>query len=212
MKERGIQQLDVRMPLDTSADHARGSFTQEDLLQCIRQQFRSPASAAVPPGERLDRAFEGLRVLNEQLAMAERSSSATTTHDPGVAVNVEVTTAYAGMDATYEPDEGVPQKQYFAYRIRISNIGQETVQLLGRHWQILNEEGEMVVEVPRGSRGVVGCTPRLKPGTCFSYYSGTDLEARRGSMRGSFQMVVLDSQQRPIRAFDAEVAPFQFRA
>lgn len=40
-------------------------------------------------------------------------------------VHVEVTTAYVGaqaqLDPTYEAEEGVPQKQYFTYRIRVSN-------------------------------------------------------------------------------------------
>lgn len=46
------------------------------------------------------------------------------------------------------------------------------MQLLGRHWLIQDETGETVVEVARGSKGVVGCTPVIKPGDCFSYYSG----------------------------------------
>ena len=35
-----------------------------------------------------------------------------------------------------------------------------------------NEKGETIVEVARGSKGVVGCTPVIKPGDCFAYYSG----------------------------------------
>lgn len=40
-------------------------------------------------------------------------------------MHVEVTSAYVGpqeqLDPTYEAEEGVPQKQYFTYRIRVSN-------------------------------------------------------------------------------------------
>lgn len=42
--------------------------------------------------------------------------------------------------------------------------------------------------------------------------AGTDLESRVGSMHGSFQMVQLDSNHQPVRAFDAFVAPFRFIA
>jgi uncharacterized protein affecting Mg2+/Co2+ transport len=88
------------------------------------------------------------------------------------------------------------------------------------------------MEVRRGSRGVVGCTPILKPATAFSYYSGTDIATpsrsaadadvatkpvkkdgaqflRCGSMEGSFEMAVLDARGQPAEKFDAEVAQFQ---
>jgi ApaG protein len=84
------------------------------------------------------------------------------------------------------------------------------VQLLGRHWVITDGAGG-VTEVAKGSPGVVGCTPILKPGTCFQYYSGTDLDTRTGTMRGSFQMARLcPTHKTPVDAFDAEVAPFPF--
>lgn len=84
------------------------------------------------------------------------------------------------------------------------------MQLTGRHWIIEDGQG-MLTEVPKGTRGVVGCTPIIKPGTCFQYYSGTDLERAPGLMHGSFQMAVLsDDQQRTLESFDAKIAPFQF--
>lgn len=86
----------------------------------------------------------------------------------------------------------------------------EPVQLLGRHWIIQDRHGTVVTEVPHGTRGVVGCTPIIKPGTCFQYYSAADLESAPGTMRGSFQMAVLDDRQQPQTRFDAEVAPFHF--
>lgn len=83
------------------------------------------------------------------------------------------------------------------------------MQLEGRHWVVSNGAGETVAEVPRGSRGVVGCTPILKPGTCFQYYSGTDLD-EPGTMRGALHMAVLDAKSKPLRKFDADVLPFAF--
>ena len=41
------------------------------------------------------------------------------------------------------------------------------MQLLSRHWLIRDLQGKVVAEVQKGSRGVVGCTPLIKPGDCF---------------------------------------------
>lgn len=85
----------------------------------------------------------------------------------------------------------------------------QTVQLLSRHWIVRNDENDVVAEVAKGSRGVVGCTPILKPATCFSYYSGTDLETK-GCMEGSFELAVLNAKGLPESSFEARIAPFRF--
>lgn len=85
----------------------------------------------------------------------------------------------------------------------------KTVQLLSRHWVIKDEAGKVIAEVAKGARGVVGCTPILKPQTCFAYYSGTDMDAP-GSMEGSFEMAVLNGKGVPEEKFEAEIAPFKF--
>ena len=56
------------------------------------------------------------------------------------------------------------------------------MQVLGRQWLILTSEGRQHAMVPRGSAGVVGCTPILKPGECFQYYSATDLSTPSGKL------------------------------
>ena len=84
------------------------------------------------------------------------------------------------------------------------------MQLLGRHWVISDDAGQVVAEVARGARGVVGCTPILKHGTCFQYCSGTDVERPGGKMEGSFQMAVLNAKGLPESTFDAKIAPFTF--
>ena len=88
----------------------------------------------------------------------------------------------------------------------------EPVQLVARHWVVEDEQGKTIIEVPRGSRGVLGCTPLLKPDTCFQYYSGLDLENSAARMGGCFQMAVLDAKSQPAREFDALIAPFAFVA
>ncbi|MGH8446270.1 MAG: Co2+/Mg2+ efflux protein ApaG [Solimonas sp.] len=90
----------------------------------------------------------------------------------------------------------------FAYHITIRNEGEETVQLLSRHWVIT--DGEAHVEEVRGP-GVVGYQPVLAPGEEFQYTSGCPLTTPVGTMHGEFTMVLPDSQQR----FDAKISPFR---
>ena len=100
-----------------------GAFTAPALRQTIRDGFRAPAPPA-DQNELLDRAFTALRVLEDQVHMAQCTSRCTTD-----GVTVEVTTAYVGtrseIDPTYESDndEEGPKKYYYTYRVRISNVG-----------------------------------------------------------------------------------------
>jgi ApaG protein len=106
------------------------------------------------------------------------------------------------VQPSYVPERSAPrQGQYFfAYRVRITNVGDETVQLVSRHWVIADGEGR--VEHVRGP-GVVGEQPVLAPGRTFEYSSFCPLPTPIGSMHGTYQMVTADGAQ-----FDAEIAPF----
>ncbi len=88
----------------------------------------------------------------------------------------------------YLPDQSDPSKSQFvwAYQVRIENKGDETVQLRSRHWKITDGMGRrQEVKGP----GVVGKTPRLRPGETFEYTSGTPLSTPSGFMGGTYQMV-----------------------
>ncbi len=80
------------------------------------------------------------------------------------------------------PDEG---HYVWAYTIQLENHGNETVQLLNRHWQITDAQG--LTQEVHGS-GVIGEQPVLKPGEAFRYTSGTALGAPSGIMRGRYEM------------------------
>jgi ApaG protein len=110
-------------------------------------------------------------------------------------VRVDVRTAYV-------PERSSPRdsRYFFAYRIRISNAGEETVQLLSRHWVITDGDGQ--VEHVRGP-GVVGEQPVLEPGESFEYTSFCPLPTPIGSMHGNYQMVTAGGS-----SFDAEIPPF----
>jgi|SRR5688572_23013742 ApaG protein len=100
------------------------------------------------------------------------------------------------------PDRSSPrQGQFlFAYTITISNNGDETAQLLSRHWIITDAEGE--VQEVRGP-GVVGEQPVLEPGTSFEYTSFCPLKTNVGTMQGSYTMVRPGGE-----TFEAQIAPF----
>lgn len=101
-----------------------------------------------------------------------------------------------------EQSDPATDQYLFAYHITIRNEGDETVQLLSRHWVITDGEGK--VEEVRGP-GVVGYQPILKPGEDFQYTSGCPLTTPIGTMHGEFQMVVQSSGE----AFDARIEPFR---
>lgn len=73
----------------------------------------------------------------------------------------------------------------WAYRIKISNESEETVQLLNRHW-IISDAGGGVQEVQ--GEGVIGEQPVIAPGQHFVYTSGTPLSTASGFMRGTYEM------------------------
>jgi ApaG protein len=104
--------------------------------------------------------------------------------------------------SSYLPERSSPRDAhyFFAYRIRISNVGEDTVQLVSRHWIITDGDGK--VEEVQGP-GVVGEQPVLDPGESFEYSSFCPLPTAIGSMHGTYQMVTSGGRQ-----FDAEIAPF----
>ena len=102
----------------------------------------------------------------------------------------------------YLPDQSEPDDNYFfwAYRVEITNLGSETVQLKTRHWRITDANGR--TEEVRGP-GVVGEQPVLEAGQSFTYSSGCPLKTPQGLMVGSYQMV--DSGG---RMFDVAIPAF----
>lgn len=110
-------------------------------------------------------------------------------------VRVQVTPRY--LPEQSEPKRG---RWFYVYQVSIVNEGEETVQLLSRHWIITDARGE--VQEVRGP-GVVGEQPVLATGEQFEYVSGCPLPTPFGSMRGSYQMVTEGGEH-----FDAEIAAF----
>ncbi|HVR09032.1 MAG TPA: Co2+/Mg2+ efflux protein ApaG [Thermoanaerobaculia bacterium] len=102
----------------------------------------------------------------------------------------------------YDADRSSPQERYyfFAYRVRVTNVASETVQLVSREWIITDGNGEeQRVQGP----GVVGEQPVLARGESFEYTSFCPLPTTVGSMHGSYRMVFENGD-----GFDAVIAPF----
>jgi ApaG protein len=91
------------------------------------------------------------------------------------------------VESFYVEERSEPRESYFffAYRVRITNAGQEPAQLLSREWVITDSDGNTErVEGP----GVVGEKPLLAVGEAFEYTSFCPLRTSMGSMEGGYTM------------------------
>ena len=106
------------------------------------------------------------------------------------------------VESSYVPERSEPERGswFFIYTVEVANLGQETAQLVSRHW-IITDADNQVQEV-RGM-GVVGEQPVLKPGDTFEYSSGSSIPTAVGTMRGSYQLVAEDGTR-----FEASIPEF----
>ena len=74
-------------------------------------------------------------------------------------------------------------KWFWVYHIRIENHADQVVQLLTRHWEIVDGSGAVAVV---DGEGVVGEQPILRPGDSHDYVSGCPLGTAHGSMEGHY--------------------------
>lgn len=99
----------------------------------------------------------------------------------------EVTTAGIRVHAAaqYLPQESDAhgRRYVFAYKVTLTNTGDQTARLLSRHWVILDSENRR--EDVRGP-GVIGEYPKLAPGESYSYISYCPLRTDWGTMEGSY--------------------------
>ncbi len=104
--------------------------------------------------------------------------------------------------ARYLPERSAPEQElfFFIYTVRVSNEGEQAVQLRSRRWVITDGNGR-VREVE--GDGVVGVQPELNPGQAFEYTSFCPIPTPVGSMEGSYSMLRADGT-----TFDAAVGLF----
>ena len=106
------------------------------------------------------------------------------------------------VEPVYLDEQSSPGDDHYvwAYHVRIENGGDDTVQLLTRHWRITDSLGR--VQEVRGA-GVIGEQPVLEPGASFEYTSGTPLPTPSGIMAGTYGMRTAGGQ-----SFDVEIPAF----
>ena len=105
----------------------------------------------------------------------------TTSENLATSIRVEAQVVYLAQQS--DPDE---HRYVFAYTIRISNTGEQTAQLLTRHWLITDADGNK--QEVHGD-GVIGEQPHIKPGKTHTYSSGAVIETPVGTMEGRYGMV-----------------------
>ena len=98
---------------------------------------------------------------------------------------------------SYLAEQSAPQqgRWFWSYHVRIENHGEGAIQLLGRHWRIVDGRGN--IHEVRG-QGVVGDMPVIPPGTSYDYVSGCPLDTPNGTMEGHYQLV--DDEGSPFEA------------
>lgn len=110
-------------------------------------------------------------------------------------IKVQVTPSYLAAQSNPDHAEFV-----FSYTVEISNLGEEAVQLLSRHW-VITDGNNQVREVQ--GEGVIGQQPHIAPGATYRYSSGAILATKTGIMEGSYTMRS-DSGEN----FQAPIPPF----
>ncbi len=118
---------------------------------------------------------------------------------PDVATTRDIAVRVAVSFLAEQSDPG-SERWFWSYHVRIENGSSRSVQLLSRHWRIVDGRGA-VHEVQ--GEGVVGEMPLIAPGGSFNYVSGCPLDTPSGSMSGSYRMVDEDGS-----AFDIAIPRF----
>ncbi|MBR9859210.1 Co2+/Mg2+ efflux protein ApaG [bacterium] len=92
----------------------------------------------------------------------------------------------------------------YAYRIKIENLSNHAVQLLRRHWTILDSlAGKRTVE----GAGVIGKQPILESGAAYAYESWCPLISEIGEMSGYYTFIDLETREQ----FDVEIPLFHLQ-
>ncbi|WP_380876388.1 protein ApaG [Sphingomonas sp. DBB INV C78] len=107
------------------------------------------------------------------------------------------------VSVSFLPEQSEPARGrwFWTYHIRIENHGTAAIQLLHRHWTIVDGRGGKH-EVQ--GEGVVGEQPVIEAGRSYDYVSGCPLHTPTGAMEGSYRMVGEDGS-----SFDVRIPRFQ---
>lgn len=167
---------------------------KNSLSQILKKQYQHPCTDT---SNALQNGFSSMQLLNYQKELNKRTSCTITD-------GIEVTAT------SHQISNFIGKHPYvFCYRIRIRNIGEDTVQITHRSWKISDKKGG-TTEVPKWADALVGHKPSLKPGQTFEYYSGTDLATPEGVMEGALLASKFDSAGNAINNSQFEVLVSSF--
>ena len=93
-------------------------------------------------------------------------------------INIKVKSSFLENKSNEE------QSMYlFSYSVEIQNDSRKQIQLLTRHWDILDANGNLHVV---NGEGVIGEKPIIKSGQIYKYTSFCPLKTEFGSMKGFY--------------------------
>lgn len=173
-----------------SVTKSKNSKTNSSSKPSVKNQSKNDKQSFRPKSE------QNNKVIN----LKQKAMLAGNHHDD---TNVETYTDFQISTVVhYVESESQPESNFhfFSYKIKISNVGNTTAQLMSRHWIITDGHGQS--EEVRGP-GVVGLQPKINPGQSFEYESACPLNTSCGTMKGSYQMVAEDGQ-----SFEVEIPEF----
>lgn len=110
--------------------------------------------------------------------------------------------------ALFRPDLTQLEKQlyFYNYSIKIENLSHYRVQLISRHWRIVDSLSPIrIIE----GEGVIGEQPTLEPGESHQYTSGCDLSSGLGYMEGHYNFVTINDKGETTNHFKVNVPRFK---
>lgn len=110
------------------------------------------------------------------------------------------------VSVSFLPEQSEPDRErwFWAYHVRIENVGEMAAQLLSRHWEIDDARGARHIV---DGEGVIGEQPVIKCGGAYDYVSGCPLTTASGAMQGTYQMLGEDGSR-----FDIAIPRFALAA
>ena len=106
-----------------------------------------------------------------------------------ITYNVKISVETIYEEAMSEPENRL---HAFSYKVLIENLGNESLHLISRHWDIVDSLG---LNHQVDGEGVVGEKPVILPGDSYAYSSWCKLSADAGKMSGNYAMRVLSSDK-----------------
>jgi ApaG protein len=111
------------------------------------------------------------------------------------------------VNALFRPDLTQLEKGlfFFNYSVKIENLSHNRVQLISRHWRIVDSLAPTrIIE----GEGVIGEQPTLEPGETHLYTSGCDLSSGLGYMEGHYNFVIINDKGEKASTFKVSVPKF----